>query len=86
MLRERESSHTSGGGAEGNGERIPSRFCTVSVEPDVGLDLTTARSGPGAKSRGRYLTKGATRVPRLSRSKAENPVLEILTISYIGGI
>ena len=29
--------HASRGGAEREGERIPSRLCTVSVEPDAGL-------------------------------------------------
>ena len=29
----------SGGEAEREGERIPSRLCTDSVEPDAGLDL-----------------------------------------------
>ena len=33
--------HASRGGAEREGERIPSRLCTVSVEPDAGLDPTT---------------------------------------------
>ena len=28
-----------GGGAEREGERIPSSFCTVSTEPDVGFEL-----------------------------------------------
>ena len=34
--------HTSGGGAERERgrERIPSRLCTVSTEPDVGLKLS----------------------------------------------
>ena len=41
--RERESArtraHTSGGGAEREGDRIPSRLRTVSAEPYVGLEL-----------------------------------------------
>ena len=32
--------HMNGGGAEREGERIPSRLCTVSTEPDMGLKLT----------------------------------------------
>ena len=39
--RERESTcaHVSRGGAEREGERIPSRLCTVNVEPKAGLSL-----------------------------------------------
>ena len=29
-----------GGGAEREGEKIPSRLCAVSAEPDAGLKLT----------------------------------------------
>ena len=28
-----------GGGAEREGERIPIKFCAISAEPNVGLDL-----------------------------------------------
>ena len=42
--QEREREYTSGRGAEGETERIPSRFCTVSRESNVGLDVTTVRS------------------------------------------
>ena len=37
---ERKRESASGGGAvrEGERERIPSRLCTVSTEPDVGLE------------------------------------------------
>ena len=35
-----ERDSTSRGGAEREGERIPSRLCTISTEPDVGLELT----------------------------------------------
>ena len=38
--RERERAHASRGGAEREGERIPSRFHAVSAEPNAGLDLT----------------------------------------------
>ena len=38
---EKETDSTSGGGAESKGrERIPSRLCTASTEPDAGLELT----------------------------------------------
>ena len=37
--REREKAHARGSEREGQ-ERILSGFCTVSAEPDVGLDLT----------------------------------------------
>ena len=39
FIREREGGHLSGGGAEREGDRIPSRLCTVSAEPNVGLEL-----------------------------------------------
>ena len=39
VLRERE--RESRGGAEGEGERIPSGLHAASTEPDVGLDPTT---------------------------------------------
>ena len=38
--RQRACVHVSWGGAEREGERIPSRFHAVSTEPVVGLDLT----------------------------------------------
>ena len=40
--RERERERASGGGAERERERkrIPSRLCTVSAEPEAGLDPT----------------------------------------------
>ena len=40
FLRESMLAHVSGGGAEGWKERIPSRLCAVSAEPDAGLNLT----------------------------------------------
>ena len=40
FIFEREKVHTSWRGAEREGERIPSRLCTVSMEPDEGLKLT----------------------------------------------
>ena len=36
--REREQVHEQGRGRERWGERIPSRLCTVSSEPDMGLE------------------------------------------------
>ena len=52
IVRERESGHEWGRGREREGERerIPSRLYFVSVEPDVGLELTTMRSWPELKS------------------------------------
>ena len=38
--RGRETEHTSRGGAEREGERIPNRLCVVSAEPYEGFDLT----------------------------------------------
>ena len=38
ILSERVCAHASERGAEREGERIPSRLCTISVEPDVGLE------------------------------------------------
>ena len=35
----REKGNTNWGGAEREGERIPSRFLAVSLEPNVGLDV-----------------------------------------------
>ena len=40
MEREEERKRMSWGGAEREGQRIPSRLCTVSAEADMGLDLT----------------------------------------------
>ena len=34
------SEHASRGGAERGRERVSSRICAVSAEPDAGLDLT----------------------------------------------
>ena len=42
--RERERASTYVEGAEGEGERIPSRLHIISVEPDVGLKLTNRES------------------------------------------
>ena len=39
----------SGGGAERAGERIPSRLCTVSTEPNAGLELTNHEIMPWAE-------------------------------------
>ena len=47
ILRERDCvcEHTRGGGAGREGrERIPSRLCAVSTEPQVGLHHTSMRS------------------------------------------
>ena len=38
-MREKAGESRRRGGAEREGERIPSRFHAVSAEPDVGLDL-----------------------------------------------
>ena len=38
--RERERASISRGGAERRRDRIPSRLCTTSTEPNVGLELT----------------------------------------------
>ena len=40
MYFERERQSTQAGEKQGQKERIPSRFCTVSAEPDTGLELT----------------------------------------------
>ena len=46
-------------------QRIPSRLCTVCVEPDVGLENPgTRRSQPESKRRVRCLTDWAIQVPR----------------------
>ena len=37
---ERVHAHTSGGGAVRRTDRIPSRLCASSTEPDVGLEPT----------------------------------------------
>ena len=39
-LREREREHEQGRGRERGRERIPSRLCAVSGEPDTGLSPT----------------------------------------------
>ena len=57
--REREQ----GRGRERGRERIPSRLCTVSTEPDVGSNSQTVRSWREPKSRVQRLTNWATQVP-----------------------
>ena len=37
--REREREHRREGEVERKGDRIPSRLCTVSTEPDAGLEF-----------------------------------------------
>ena len=39
-LLEKDRDRASGEGAQTEGKRIPSRLCTASAEPDVGLELT----------------------------------------------
>ena len=39
-VREREHRYKSRRGREGERQRIPSRLCTGSMEPNVGLELT----------------------------------------------
>ena len=51
------------GGAEREADRIPSRLCTPSTEPDRGLDLPTVRSWPELKSRVGHSTDWATQAP-----------------------
>ena len=43
--------HTSWGGGTERGERIPSRLCVVSAEPDAGLDLTNHEIVTGAETK-----------------------------------
>ena len=40
IWRQRQTASVGAGGAETDGDRIPSRLCTVSTEPDLGLELT----------------------------------------------
>ena len=47
--------HVSRGGADREGERIPSRFCTVSVGPYVGLELTNREIMASAKTKSQML-------------------------------
>ena len=54
---------TSGGGAERGRERIPSRLCVLSAEPDAGLELTSHEIMTWAEVR--CLTDWATQVPQL---------------------
>ena len=42
---------SAGGGAEGEGERESQADSPLSMEPDMGLDLTTLKSWPEPKSR-----------------------------------
>ena len=55
--REREWVQAGEGQRERWRERIPSRLHAVSMEPDMGLDVTTVRSWPELKSRVRGLTE-----------------------------
>lgn len=50
------------GGTEGEGERAWSRLCTE-CGADVGLDLTTPRSGSEPKPRVGHFTYSMTQVP-----------------------
>lgn len=60
---ERESA--GGGGTEREGDSIPSRLPLI-TEPEVGLDLTTLRSGPKPKPRVGYSTDYATTRPHFA--------------------
>ena len=59
----RERAHEQERSRKRRRERIPSRLCTVSTEPDVGLNHMTARSWPEPKSRVGHLPEWATQVP-----------------------
>ena len=52
-----ENMKMSQGGAEREGQRIPSRLHAVSAEPDVELKLTNHEIMTGAKMKSQYLTK-----------------------------
>lgn len=52
--------HKLGGQRE---ERETQADCTMSIEPDVGLDHTTMRSPPETKLRLKHLTDCVTQVP-----------------------
>ena len=54
---EKEGENTSRGGAERGRERVPSRLCAVSAEPDVGLELTNRESRTGAKIKSQMLNQ-----------------------------
>ena len=43
LEREREKARAPGRGRERGRERIPSGLCTVSTEPDAGLELTNRK-------------------------------------------
>ena len=47
----------SGGGAERGRERTPSRLCTVSTEPSVGLELTNREIMIWAKIKSQTLNR-----------------------------
>ena len=53
-MRERE--RESMGGAERETERIPSRLCTVSAKPNMGLKLTNHEIMTCAKTKGQTLS------------------------------
>ena len=58
--------HTTGGAAEREGERIPSRLHAVSTESDMGLDITNSEIIPRVKIKGRTLNPlSYPRAPRL---------------------
>ena len=59
----RESARRGGAETGRERERIPSRLCTVSTEPNVGLDPTTLGSWPEPKPRVRCLTNWAIQLP-----------------------
>ena len=61
--KERACEQELGRGRERGRERIPSRLCTFSVEPDVGLNPRTVRLWPGLKSRVGRLTDWAMLAP-----------------------
>ena len=56
-MRERERESMSGVGTERKGERIPSRLCTVSVEPHAELKLTNREIMISAEIRSRMLNQ-----------------------------
>ena len=79
LLWEKEKVWVGEGLRDREGERIPSRICTISIEPDAGLEPTNREIRTWAKVG--HLTDGTTQVPLKLRKKFINYLACIPNIS-----
>ena len=76
--RERETPSVSGGGAEREGDRFPSRLCMVSAEPNTGLKPTNHKIMTELKPRvGHSVTEPPQGSPFLIFLQIKRPILRV---------